>query len=94
MKEQGKWMDRILGKTDLTVQSLPGLPVVEVYGHTRVLIENHQGVTEYGPEKICVCVKFGWVKVSGTCLQLANMTKGQVVICGNIVGVELLRMCI
>ncbi len=42
-----------------------GLPLTEIAGDRRVLIENHLGITEYGPEKIQVRVRFGAICVQG-----------------------------
>ena len=81
------WMDRL----DLPQEQLPGLPLVEVYGHRRVLIEHHQGVTEYGRNCVCVKVKFGFVQVLGSGLELSCMDRHTLVISGCIDGVKLER---
>ena len=70
--------------------SLDNKPIIELAGNRRVLIENHLGVKEYGHEKIIVQVSFGGVCVTGCCLELVRMTKEQLVICGEIHGVQLL----
>jgi sporulation protein YqfC len=70
---------------------LPGMPLIEIAGEKRVLIENHRGVTEYDPLRICVRVKFGQVCVCGEALTLAQMTRSCLVICGRIDSVTLLR---
>ena len=84
---------RLIFASDLPDAPLPGQPLVEIYGQERVLIENHRGVTQYGKESICIKVKFGQVCVSGCRLELARMTKGQLVITGRIDGVSLFRGC-
>ncbi len=71
--------------------SLADKPIIELAGNRRVLIENHCGVKEYGYEKIMVQVCFGCVCVTGCHLELVRMTKEQLVICGEIHGVQLLR---
>lgn len=70
---------------------LPGIPLVEISGDRRVLIEHHRGVIAYGCCEICVRVKYGTVSVTGTGLNLVRMTKDQLVICGCIESVRLLR---
>lgn len=70
---------------------LPGMPLVEIAGEKRVLIENHRGVTEYDANRICVRVKFGQICVCGESLTLAQMTGASLVICGRIDSVTLLR---
>ena len=66
-------------------------PIIEIVGDRRVLIENHQGVTAYGKEKIMVGVKFGSVCICGCNLEMMHMTKEQLVICGRIDSVSLQR---
>lgn len=84
---------RLIFAADLPDAPLPGLPLVEISGQDRVLIENHLGVTQYGRESISVRVKFGQIRVSGCNLELARMTKEQLVITGRIDGVSLYRGC-
>ena len=81
------WMDRL----DLPEEHLPGLPLVEIAGHKRVLIEHHCGVTEYGRECVCVKVKFGRVWVQGSGLELSCMTRHTLIISGCIEGIRLER---
>jgi len=87
------FIDRLTKAADLQDESIPGLPVVELAGDRRVLIERHCGVTEYGRERIRVKVKFGQLCIYGTGLELAKMTKEQLVISGRIQGVEITRGC-
>ncbi len=89
-REQG-WMQRLMDGMDLDPQSLPGVPVVELAGTARVLIEGHCGVTEYSSCRIGVKVCYGTVCVRGCGLELAKMTREQLVISGQIEGVELVR---
>lgn len=59
-----------------------------------MLIENHLGITEYGPrEKIQVRVRFGAICVQGCGLRLALMAKDRLVIFGEIRAVQFLRGC-
>lgn len=91
MKRRGDWMQRLTEGLDLPSESVPGQPLVEISGEERVLIENHAGVTAYGREQICVKVKFGQVQITGCGLELARMTKEQLIICGRIDSVTLQR---
>lgn len=67
------------------------MPLVEIANDRRVLIEHHQGVSSYTAEQVLVRVRYGRVCVSGTGLCIARMTREQLVICGAIDGVTLLR---
>lgn len=70
---------------------LPGVPVVELAGDRRVLIENHKGVVEYGKERICVKVQYGLLCICGIDMELAKMSKEQLVIAGKIESVSIQR---
>ncbi len=91
MKRTGDWMQRLTDGLDLPGESLPGQPLVEISGESRVLIENHGGVTAYGREEICVKVKFGSIQIRGSGLELARMTRQQLIVCGKIDAVTLCR---
>ena len=74
-------------------EPVASLPLVELTGEHRVLIENHIGVTEYGLSEICVAVKFGHIRVLGTCMHLQHMTRERLLITGNIDQISLCRRC-
>ncbi len=65
-------------------EEFTGIPVVELAGKRRVLIEGHQGVTGYGAEEICVKMPYGRLVVKGCDLSLAHMSKERLVIFGTI----------
>lgn len=91
MKHRGNWMQRLAEEMDKAQEGMPGLPLVELCGERRVLIENHTGVRSYGSDQICVGVSYGEVAVRGCGLELARMTREQLVICGRIDSVTLIR---
>lgn len=86
-----RWMERLTTAADMQDEPLPGIPLVEIAGEKRVLIENHNGVLQYEPSCIRIKVKFGEICVSGSSLNLARMMKGQLIINGNIDGIKLER---
>lgn len=91
LKEKMRWMDRLSDGLDLPGENPPGQPIIEVAGDRRVLIEHHKGVIQYGSDQICVKVKFGTVRIQGSCLELSQMTREQLVISGRIDAVLLCR---
>jgi len=91
MKQRKNILDQILTVADLNKESLPGLPLVEIIGDNRVLIENHCGVKAYGSEEIKVNTNKGDIIICGSCMELACMTKNQLVVTGHIGGVQLCR---
>ncbi len=86
-----QFIDRIAAAADLQGEPLPGLPLVELAGDKRVLIEHHCGVTQYGRCRISVKVKFGTVMIVGTGLELAKMTGKQLIVTGRIEAIQLER---
>ena len=84
-----EWVRRLT--QGLEGESLPGMTVAELAGDRRILVEGHRGVTEYSPCRVTVKVGYGELSVYGCDLQLRQMSKVQLVICGRIDGVELRR---
>ena len=87
MKRRVPDVKRILGP----IYENMGLPLAEIMGDRRVLIEQHRGVVTYGTCEVCVRVKFGVIQVCGSSLSLSRMSKEQVVISGTIDCVRLLK---
>ncbi len=89
MRKSKGFLSNLIWQADLPDEPIPGRPLIEIMDNRRVLIENYIGVTEYGREMIQIKVKFGCVCVSGRNLELARMSKGQLVISGTITHIEL-----
>ena len=91
MKQRLSWLQRLADGADLIEESLPGIPLVEIAGEGRVLVECHDGLVEYEKEQISVKVHYGLVCISGSGLELTKMTKDKIVVSGRIDGVTLRR---
>ena len=85
------FLERLAEESELEAACLPGQPIVEIAGESRVLIENHFGVMGYSGERILVKVRYGCISVCGCGLELIRMTREQLVIRGRIDTVTLLR---
>lgn len=72
-----------------TAVPLPGVPLIEICGQVRVLVENHQGVIGYGCHEILVKVRSGCVRIDGENLTMTKMSKEKLVITGKIHAVQL-----
>ena len=72
-------------------QPLPRIPIVEICGNRRVLIENHQGILSYNEGEILVKVCFGMISVTGDALCLCRLSKEQLAITGNVFGIVFKR---
>ena len=91
MKQNENLLQRLADQVDLQSEPLPALPIAELAGDRRLMIENHQGVSAYSRENICVKVKFGLIQICGCDLELARMTRDLLVIRGSIDAVKLIR---
>ena len=93
MAQRGYWVQKLTDHADLCGESVPGIPIVEIAGDQRVLIERHKGVTEYGPQCIRVRVSYGILSISGCRLELTRMTANQLIISGIIEVISIDRRC-
>jgi len=93
MGEKKRIFDQLSAAADLQDESLPGVPLVEIAGYRRVLVEHHMGVTQYSTESVCLKVKFGSIRVSGCDLVISKMSKDQLIISGTIESVSVFRGC-
>ena len=91
MKKRWEYMQSLSLASELPGEPLPKQPLIELSGDSRVLIERHEGVTQYGRNEICVKVSFGCVHICGCDLELVRMAKEQLVITGTVSSVSLHR---
>ena len=75
---------------NLQTEFLPGLPLAEILGNNRVIIENHCGIKEYSNANIRVGIKNGVYMISGSNLKIARITNTSLVVTGTI---EAIRFC-
>ena len=85
------WIHRLAEAAAFSEEILPGVPILEIAGDNRILIERHKGVTEYGRERICVKVVYGIVCICGCGLELVRMAQEQLVISGRIDCIQIQR---
>lgn len=91
MKQQTRILRQLELRAQLSGQPLPGIPIVELAGDRRVLIENHCGVKEYSDNRVSVGVSFGSVQIQGANLEISKMSANQLVVSGVIDTVRLER---
>ncbi len=91
MKKSKNLLERMTLAADLPSEPLPGVPLVEVAGDKRVLIEHHCGIIAYGCQQISVKVSYGHICICGTGLEMTRMSKEQLVINGKIESISLIR---
>lgn len=91
MSKGRMFLERLAEETDFTTEPAAILPIVELAGDRRVLVENHLGVMGYSTDRILVKMKFGCVCICGCGLEILRMTREQLVIRGRIDGITLQR---
>ena len=82
MGERGKWAEKLQRQMALSQEPIPGVPLIEITGQNRILIENHRGVCCYSRELIRVRVQYGEISITGTGLDMARMSREVLVITG------------
>lgn len=87
------WIQRIADGIELDSEILPMVPIIEIAGDKRVLIERHRGIMEYTGDRIGISVAFGTVIICGCGLEVIRMSGEQLVISGRIDSVQLHRGC-
>lgn len=90
MKPKRKLKD-YLSETTVNPELFPILPIVELAGSRRVLVENHLGVIQYSRETIGIKMKYGEIQINGCGLTLEQMTRVKLVVTGRIDGICLHR---
>ena len=68
---------------------MAGLPRVEITGSRELRMENHKGILAYGPEEIHVSGGKLIIKIRGSNLELRAMNAGELLITGEIAGLDL-----
>ena len=74
---------------DLPGDLVAGLPGVELTGSRELRMENHKGILAYGDEEIHISGGKLVVKVRGAGLELKSMNARELLITGDILGVDL-----
>lgn len=89
MIQKRRWVQTLTEATELGDELLPGMPVVEVVGTQRITVEGHSGVTGFNDTEISVNTSCGSLRICGTGLVIAKMTRQTIVILGSITDVHM-----
>ena len=74
---------------DLPADAVAGLPLIELIGDKQLRVENHRGILAYDPREIHIGGGKVAIRVKGLELELKVMNAGELLITGQIFGVEL-----
>lgn len=91
MGRRENFLEHFTRTADLNAEPMLRLPLVEIWGQQRVLVENHQGVNQYSCNKIGIKVCYGYLSICGTNLKLLQMTKERLVVTGCIESVQIMK---
>ena len=90
MKKQ-HLLDRLMERADLSGEPINRVPLMELAGDRRILIENHCGITEYSEERIRIQVEYGQLCICGKGMVMAQVTGAQLVIRGCVDSIGIIR---
>ena len=90
MKKNQSILQRVIHGSELASTPLTAVPLIEVSGFEKVLIENHSAIASYDSQQICIQVKRGNIFVCGHELHLAYMSQEKLVITGIIENIQLI----
>ena len=83
------FLERTAEVFDLPGDVVAGLPRVELTGSRELRMENHKGILAYGSQEIHISGGKLVIKVRGSNLELKSMNASQLLITGEIDGVDL-----
>ena len=82
-------VERVTEAAVLSGEPILKQPLLELYGEHRLLIEHHNGIGKYSAGGIDVKVRFGYISICGSKLEICRMTTEQLIIVGDIESVTL-----
>lgn len=91
MKLYRKVLGNIPEIIDVPDQTLPGVPIIEIYGNRRVLIEGRCAVTQYGATCVRLRNRIGVVSICGCGLSMAELSPNRMIVTGSIEGVSIMK---
>ena len=87
--ERRGFLEKTAEAFDLPGDVVAGLPRIEIVGSRELRMENHKGILSYGGEEIHISGGRLIVKVRGANLELRAMNGSELLITGEIAGVDL-----
>lgn len=91
MKLYHKVFGKIPEIIDVPDQTLPGIPIMEIYGDRRILIEGQCAVIQYGLNCIRLRNQCGIVSVCGCDLCMAELSSDRLVVTGRVESVSITK---
>ena len=89
MRQGKNFFNAVADTVGLELESLPGVPLVEICDNRRVLIENHLGILSYSCREIHIKMRYGRLCICGEKLEVRRMSKEQLIVTGHICSLSL-----
>lgn len=64
------------------------LPRLTLIGNLQLTVENHRGLMEYTPERICIAVHAGRLEITGQGLRIGSVYREELIVTGRIEAVR------
>lgn len=84
LKKHTELLDGLADRLSLPPEALAGAAKLSVTAGRHILVENHRGILEYGPERIVVSLGREKLLLSGEGLHLLGMTRRELLIGGTL----------
>lgn len=75
---------------ELPKEIVLNIPKITLVGNSDMMLENYKSIIEYDTAKIRVNTGIGILKITGNRLLIKELTSEDIIICGEIRGVELI----
>lgn len=89
MKRTKRLLENAAERLDLPGNIVAGQSKVELIGFSRISVERHKGIVEYGDEAVTVALEQGKIRITGKALTITLMNHEYIVVRGRLRGVEL-----
>ena len=87
--KKGSLLEKTAEVLDLPGDLVAGLPRIEITGSRELRMENHKGILAYGEDEIHISGGRMIVKVRGSDLELRAMNASELLITGDLSGIDL-----
>ena len=84
LKKHSNRMSDFAQRLELPEEAFPGAAKLTVTAGRKMLIENHKGIMEYGPDRIVVNTERGKMTLSGSALGILLLDRNDLLIDGEL----------
>ena len=89
MKVNKSIQNKTLSHSEIPIDVLLGIPIINIIGDQELEIENHKGIIVYTDTLIKIKTKIGQLKIVGNRLQINNYSNDDIKISGSIHSVNI-----